>query len=238
MTTPLTKRIERIRKQQARRKDRTVDQIVADMPCRIMTIMAYQRSGTNMLGWGIDSHPDIQYVGEIFRHKTPKTFAELEAMIQGAADQQAEIACLDTKYNQITPIIRQFLEHPQVKVIHLVREDDKRHWFSFELRVYWQQHPKKRKHRVLPLPYEIPFNHDAFNEFTERKYRLMDTLAYLEDLRLTFETLTGNEQIGTLGYIETRAICELAGVKYAQLITHTRKSAPQSLEAYDEDWLN
>ena len=242
MTTPLEKRLKRIkdrdRKRQAEQKpDRTIYELVDDLPYRLMILTAYQRSGTNMLGWAIHSHPKMHYTSEIFRDEKPETVARLEQMIReaGDADPEVETVCVDVKYNQVTPLIRQLMEHPQVKVLHLVREDDKRHWFSFELRTWWNDNPDMRE--IRQLPYSMFFRADAFEEFVERKYRLMATLTYLQDTQLTYEELTDNEWTAVLPDEACRAICECAGVEFDWLDTHTLKSAPQSLEAYGEEWL-
>lgn len=188
----------------------------------IMTVMAFPRAGTNMLGWAIHSHPQMHYVSELFHPRKhcghPRTAADVVAAIERYDEPGAAVLCLDTKYNQITPALEEFLRG--VKVIHLVRRDTLRHWFSF----------KFRTHRKHPERGAIAFDRDEYERFLRRVTRLREKLSYLEDLRLVYEDLTGDRQISALPEWASRRICDLAGVDFYPLTTHTKKGAPMDIE--------
>jgi len=202
---------------------------------RIMAIMAYQRSGTNMLGAAIGSHPDIHYTNELY-HKSncgrPKTMGDVIQAIRQFDDPDARVLCLDTKYNQITPPLEEFLR--QIRVIHLIRQDDLTHWFSSRF-LYARRHdPEVKQALEQGKPWMLPFDQESFDRFCARKRRYQERLGGLGNLSLVYEELTNNEQIDQLPDWASRAICNLAGVEVRSLIVPTHKGAPTDIAPHLE----
>jgi len=194
-----------------------------------MIIMAYQRSGTHMLGSAIASHPQLRYVDEIFRNNPPQTVEVAMATIQ-QYEHPDVMTYLDIKYNQIAAAEELLWE---MRVIHLVRRDDRAHWFSGLYKNYMGQHPEARQALAGRGEYPmIPFDRAGFEKFAARKARLMAKFSYLEDIRLYYEDLTGNHQIAVLPEQAEIAICDLAGVERRPLTVTETKDAPANYRDY------
>jgi hypothetical protein len=208
---------------------------------RYFATLTYQRSGSNMLGWGIASHPGVTYVDEAFhldRAGRPRDFAHLlEILANGERpgsrrgpsvpydDPDAERILVDVKYSQVNRPVERFLR--SVPVIHLVRRDDERHFHSFELRRFWNRHPGMRARREMPE--SLPFDEAAFESFKRLKRECVKSGEKLADLTLYYEDLCGDEEIDELPEGAGRAICGLAGLEYVPLKVPTRKSATEGL---------
>ena len=201
---------------------------------KLIAILAHQRSGTNMLGWAIDTHPHITFTSELFhrnREGVPDTADELERALQGTRPRTRngpsrpylsdKVACLDVKYNQVTSAVEDLLR--RIPVIHLVRTDHMRHWYSFQLRIWWQSHPEYRQRRELPA--SLPFDANQYDAFVTRLTNHQERLRYLADLTLYYEKITDNKQITELPDRVTEQICTLAGVEYCRLTVSALKSA-------------
>jgi len=204
---------------------------------RYFATLTYQRSGSNMLGWAINEHPDITYIDEVFhpeRGGRPRNFNHLLAILDEGErprsrhgptvpynDPSAKRILVDVKYNQANDAVKQFLR--EVPVIHLIRLDDKRHWQSFVLREFWTEHLDMRFARELPE--SLPFDRRRYEAFVARKNRYIGWGKALADLTLVYEALCDNEQIDQLPYSTALAICELAGVDFQPFPVPTIKSA-------------
>jgi len=190
-----------------------------------MAIMAHQRSGTHFLGSAVASHPDMKYTGEIFRGRPPQSTQEVRNGVSRVSG-DAEVICLDTKYNQISPPLEAFLHRPEVKVIHLVRRDRLAAYFSGALHTWRGQYPDAD---------EVPtfcFLLDQYRAIEEEVERHKHRLGYLTDLRLYYEDLTNNEDTLVLPERASRMICDLAGVDVRQLTAPSGKEAPVDYMQY------
>lgn len=208
---------------------------------KFFALLAYQRSGTNMVGWAVDSHPDMTFTSEVFhrdRHPNPRTFNRLlEVLATGSRpatrngpevpydDPEAERVLVDVKYNQANDAVKRFLR--QVPVVHLIRLDDERHWQSFVLRTFWKDHPEMRARRELPD--SLPFNRRQFEAFAARKRHYVEWGKGLADLTLVYEDLCHDEQLDLFPHGAAMSICELAGVRFLPLPVPTRKSAVERI---------
>jgi len=195
---------------------------------RFIVLMAYQRSGTHMLGNAIASHPRLRYADEIFRNDPPQS---LEAAIDVIRqyDHPDIVTCLDIKYNQIAaalPLIE------QMRVIHLVRRDDVAHWFSGLWKSYAKRHPDAMQAIERGEYPAIPFDRAGFEKFAARKAAYVAKFSYLEDVRLYYEDLTSNRQIAVLPEQAEIAICNLAGVERWPLSITGKKDAPANYRDY------
>ena len=207
---------------------------------RLMTVMAYQRSGTNMLGKAISSHPDIHYTNELF-HKDncgrPRTMGDVAQAIRQFDDPTAKVLCLDTKYNQITPPLEKLLR--KIRVIHLVRRNDLEHWFSFQFLKARRHDPKVKRAVQQGKPWTLPFDQKSFDRFCAKKRRYQERFSDLGEqslayLFLTYEDLTNNTHINALPDWASQVICNLAGVETRPLIVSTHKGAPTDITSYLE----
>jgi len=189
---------------------------------RFIVLMAYQRSGTHMLGSAIASHPQLRYADEIFRNNPPQA---LETAIETIRqyDHPDLVTCLDIKYNQIGASLS-LLE--QMRVIHLVRRDDVAHWFSGLWKSYAKRNPNAAQAVERGEYPAIPFDRAGFEKFAARKARYVAKFSCLEGVRLYYEDLTGNCQIAVLPEQAEIAICNLAGVERWPLSIALRKDAP------------
>jgi len=192
-----------------------------------IVLMAYQRSGTHMLGDAIASHPRLRYADEIFRNDPPQSIEAAIDVIR-RYDHPDVVTCLDIKYNQIGAALP-LLE--QMRVIHLVRRDDVAHWFSG----LWKSYAKRNPNAIQAIERgeypAIPFDRIGFEKFSARKAAYVARFSYLEDICLYYEDLTGNRQIAVLPEQAEIAICNLAGVERWPLSIALRKDAPANYRA-------
>lgn len=192
---------------------------------RIITVMAYQRSGTHMLGSTCASHPRIKYTGEIFVNRPPGSRAEVLAMIDRVRGGGFPVICLDTKYNQISEALEEFLAQPEVKVIHLIRRNHLRLYFSGELHTWTTTYPGR------PIPI-FEFDELRFRDLVSEIESFIQRFRYLADLTFYYEDLTQDRDIEMLPESAARSICKLAGVEYQALPVRVRKDAPTDVAPY------
>jgi len=190
------------------------------MKQRIVAIMAHQRSGTHLLGSSMATHPEIKYTGEIFRQSVPRHRGEVVARIERVRGGGFPVICLDTKYNQISAAVEAYLAQPEVKVIHLVRRNVLRLYFSGELHTWRAQH---RQASQLPV---FAFDESRFVRLRDSIERHIQRIGHLADLELYYEDLTGDQDISELPEWAARQICLLCGVDYQPMAVQIRKEAP------------
>lgn len=194
---------------------------------KFLVIMAHQRSGTHMLGAFLQSHPAIKYAGELFYHHKPQNDEELSRAIDRVASgNRAEVLCVDAKYNQITPITVEWMARPEVKVIHLVRQNVLRLYFSGALHGYRNQNPGSTDVPVFQFDLEV------FDAIRDEIETLKRRLGWLTDLKLYYEELTQNENIYVLPFRASEMICLLAHVPHLSLTGPYGKEAPTDFMAH------
>jgi hypothetical protein len=193
----------------------------------LAAIMAQQRSGTHMLGSFIGSHPRMKYTGEIFCRNVPQTVEQMNQMLGRIMCGGWSVIVLDVKYNQISPPMEELLNW--IPVIHLIRKDTRRLYFSGELHTYYGQHPEAREKGVIPT---FQFNRGRYQAILRARYEAIQRFSRLEDLRLVYEDLTNNQEITELPEWAGRQICHLLGVEYQPLTTDYTKNAPADIEPY------
>jgi hypothetical protein len=184
-----------------------------------MAIMAHQRSGSHFLGSAIGSCPEIKYVGEIFYYPP----VDIQDVVDGIdrVAHGADVICVDTKYNQITPPLEEYLARPEVKVIHLIRRDRLAAYFSGALHTW-----RGEGHEGEEIPI-FDFDLSVFNEIEEEVTLHQRRLGYLTNLQLCYEDLTHRGRDTTiLPDWASRGICNLAGVDVCSLTTPLGKEAP------------
>jgi hypothetical protein len=196
------------------------------MTQRIIAIMAHQRSGTHLLGSSAATHPMIKYTGEIFGRRMPQSQGEVLAMIDRVRGGGFPVICLDAKYNQISRALEALLAHPEVKVIHLVRRNLLRLYFSGELHSWRSRHPGET---AIP---QFRFDGSRFDRLCRVVKKHKERFGYLADLELFYEQLTGNRDIEELPEWASQQICLLAGVDYRPLAARIRKEAPPDIFAH------
>lgn len=194
---------------------------------RFLVIMAHQRSGTHLLGGCLSSHPAFKYTGEIFYKKPARSSdAVQQAIARVACGGRPDVLCLDFKYNQITRYTMEWMARPEVKVIHLVRRNLLRLYFSGELHTWRGQHPDSQD---VPTFQFKPEQFDAIrNEIEKYKRRW----GWLTDLKLYYEDLTHDRQVDRLPDWASRMICLLAQVPHQPLTTPWEKAAPTDFMSY------
>ena len=193
----------------------------------LAAIMAQQRSGTHMLGSCIGSHPNVKYTGEIFCRNVPTSWARLVDTVKRVECGGWDVIVLDVKYNQISPPVEQLLR--EIPVIHLLRQDERRLYFSGQLHSYWGSHPKDKERGFIPT---LAFHQPTFDAIMYARQWAIQKFSYLEDLRLVYEDLTDNQEVTELPAWACRRICETLGVEYRILTTDYKKNAPRGIEQF------
>ena len=208
---------------------------------RYFALLSYQRSGTNMVGWAVETHPDMTYADEVFHrdnYANPSTLsAVLDTLATGARppsrhgpavpynDPTATRILVDVKYNQVNSAVKRFVR--SVPIIELVRQDDEKHFHSFVLRRFWSRNPVMRVKREFPD--DLPFDRASFEAFRKRKAAYLKAWKGRADVTLYYEELCNDAEIHVVPEPYGRAICELAGVPYVPLTVPTRKSATEGV---------
>jgi len=188
---------------------------------RIIAVISHQRSGTHFLGSCIGSHPAIKYTGEIFwGEKTPLTTGQMWKTLDRVMCGRVEVVCLDTKYNQLSQPVRGLLAQDEVKVIHLIRRNALRLYFSGELHTWRGRNPGNAEIPVLQ------FSEARFNSTAQEIERYKLALGYLADVTMYYEDLTSDRPTYQLPDWASEQLCELAGVAYMPMTTDTKKNAP------------
>ena len=191
----------------------------------LAALVAMQRSGTHMLGSMIGSHPEMKYTGEIFCRNVPGAWEQLMQTVGRVNVGGWSVIVLDVKYNQISPPVEELLR--KIPVIHLLRKDLRRLYFSGELHSYYGQHPEAREQGVIPT---FEFSQARFQSIVDARRRALERFSYLEDLRLVYEDLTDNQEITELPEWAGREICRLLGVEYHPLTTDYEKNVPEDID--------
>jgi hypothetical protein len=193
----------------------------------LAAIMAQQRSGTHMLGSFIGSHPEMKYTGEIFCRNVPQTVAQMDRTLGRIVCGGFKVIVLDVKYNQISPPVEELLNW--IPVIHLIRKDTRRLYFSGELHSYYGAHPEAREQGVIP---KFKFDRARYQAIVRARQEAIQRFSRLEDMRLVYEDLTNDQQITELPEWAGRQICHVLGVEYHPLTTDYTKNAPADIEPY------
>lgn len=217
----------------------------------VAVLMALQRSGTHLITSCVNSHPAARGLPEPFFHRPPQTAVDCESVLVECVDlirrQDIENGCttqamlLDIKYDQCSEIVKEYLlRDPDIPVLHLVRRDKKRQFFSWKLRVWWET-PKNR----IPLPDypdfqtycaqyvpQIPFDQAEFDHYCKGTSSFMEELTPFENVRIYYEDITANHNVEVLPTMYDRILCALLGVPYAPLTSRTVKEAPSDPEPY------
>lgn len=194
---------------------------------RILAVMAHQRSGSHFLGAAIGSHPAMKYTGEIFNgKKRPASSKAMWAGIDRVRGGRPDVLCLDTKYNQISRPVEELLAQDDVKVVHLVRRNLLRLYFSGELHDWRGEHPGDRR---VPT---LRFSNARFNAIVQEIEEYKRRFEHLADLTLYYEDLTGDYPTHQLPDWASQKICELVQVNVMPLTIGTEKEAPRDLFRY------
>jgi len=178
-----------------------------------------------MLGSAVGSHPDVKYTGEVFCRNVPPNWERMAAIVNRVVCGGFKTVLLDVKYNQISEPVEELLR--QIPVIHLIRRDIRRLYYSGELHTYYAQHPEAREAGEI-VAFEI--DEARFKRLKQVQRMHIKRFGYLEDLRLCYEGLTGNQPIERLPEEIERAICALLGVAHHPLVTGFRKNAPADID--------
>jgi hypothetical protein len=174
---------------------------------RVAAIMGQQRSGTHFLGAILGSHPAIKYTGEIFCRRVPNSWEQLHEWVDRVLGGGFEVVLLDTKYNQISKHVETLLQHNDVKVIELVRENKLRLYFSGVLHTWRGQHPNEPK--IPTFRFMLP----QFQEIVAQIERYRERFGYLADVRVYYEALTLDRNTLVLPSNACWELCELLGVE-------------------------
>lgn len=191
----------------------------------LAAIMAQQRSGTHMLGSAVGSHPDVKYTGELFCRRVPQSEERMWQLIDQVHCGGFAVVCLDVKYNQISLPVERLLEN--IPVIHLIRRDLDRLYYSGELHDLYNCDPEAKAAGVQPL-FEI--EEERYRSIAEAQQRWIRRYGHLESLRVYYEDLTGNREIEQIPEAAGMLICDTLGVGYHPLMVLTRKSAPADVD--------
>lgn len=219
-------------------------------PDNFAVILAYQRSGTHFLGSCLDSHPQIKYVGEIFGqspnlqhpgeqfgkengfHKLKQSDHGIERSLELLTsefinDKKAKLIVMDIKYNQITHPLEHLLH--DLKVIHLIRKDLRRRFFSMLLWEKYKKYPVLRSFGVIP---HFDISEAKLKRNMAEVKRLQEKYSYLEDLRLYYEELTQNHQVNRLPTSIEKRLCGFLGLDWGPLSTLSIKIAPINIDEF------
>lgn len=194
---------------------------------RLMTVMSHQRSGTHFLGSCIGSHPAVKYTGEIFGGgKLPGSEERLKEILGRVMCGGFEVVCLDTKYNQINRYVAALLAQDGVKVVHLIRRNLLRLYFSGELHTWRGQNPGNKK---MPT---FQFHPKRFSAIERQIEGYRRRFAYLADVTVYYEELSGNRATRRLPKRTAEMVCGMADVEYMPLTTDHKKRAPVDFLRY------
>lgn len=199
---------------------------------RYAAMIAHQRSGTHLIRETVNSHPNAWCAIEPFYRSAPQTEEELQAKIEhNTRDGPGILVCLfDIKYNQITPVVEEWLRSPDVPVMHLVRNDAEAHYFSWMLFRHMAKHPEDRGKNKTP---RIKFDARHFSRWTQMIKRLRDKHQHFADLRISYEALTGGgHNVTELSLAMSYRLCAFLEVKPQILTTPMPKTAPEDYRAY------
>jgi len=208
---------------------------------KFAAIMTWARSGSNMLGSFLDSHPNLSFAGPVFGVRTGyrgqcnefrETKEEMERCLNALLldfqkkNSSLKILILDIKHPWITPHVENFMK--QIKVIHLIRRDLKRRYFSA---MFWEA-VKKDPYLLATGRERLRFHIDA--KTLKRDIAKVEAhrkqFAYLADLELSYEGITGNKHVSELPERVNTKICEFLEISDFPMTTQVVKLSPPVIE--------
>jgi len=198
---------------------------------RFVAMIANQRSGTHLIRGCVNSHPRAYCPPEPMFHCPPQTDEEMLAFLEQYRGIAPDVVLIDVKYNQITPPVEAWLRG--CRVLHLIRRDVRRMFFSRELRRWMAAHPEERKNYHPPekVP-QIPFDRDKFRRFVRDVKQYQACFTPLETTRLYYEDLTENRNVVALPGWAGRILCGLLEIPYHRLYASGVKGAPTDIKDY------
>lgn len=205
---------------------------------KFAAIMTYARSGSNLLGSLLNSHPDVEFLGPVFGRRRDGWTGPCYKL---RGSYQAILLCLDKfitkyhgkqfvldiKYPWITPAVEKLLD--KILVIHLIRRDATRRFFSSILWERIKKNPYLLVNSRRPQ-FEIKKKHISEDETKIRN--LCKRFEHHEDLRLYYEQLTNNKQIDRLSEESSFMLCDFLGVQRRILTTTMVKLSPTQIEDF------
>lgn len=198
------------------------------MNINIAVMIAKQRSGTHLIRNLVNSHPRAYCPPEPFFHRAPQNREALvsvlyECLIAGK-ENGAQAILIDIKYDQITKVIEDWIKTHKIQVLHLIRRDAKRQFYSKKLREYQERY--RAEHSEEPEIIPIPFCEKEFKEHVDLVTAYIARFSELETCRMYYEKLTDNWPTAFIDKYEEMKLCDLLGVKYHQLYCTPKKDAP------------
>jgi hypothetical protein len=194
-------------------------------------MIANQRSGTHLIRSAVNSHPDAVCPVEPFYRNPVNTFVDLKHWMKQFDGIDEKAVLIDVKYDQITAPVRRLMG--KAPVLHLVREDLKRIYFSILLR-HWDHHiatpEEKRRWKAGEHTPKMPFDEARFNRFAERVRAARARYAPYVDETLTYEALTGNQEIHELPVWASEKLCRFLEVEVRPLTAGFKKLAPSTID--------
>jgi hypothetical protein len=196
-------------------------------------MIAQQRSGTHLIRHCVNSHPYALCPPEPLFHQALASDAEMQSFLAQYNDVDEHVVLIDIKYNQITDPVERWLEGQ--RVLHLIRRDRRRQFFSRELRRWMAEH-KGEDHGYYPPEHapQIRFDQAEYDLFYREVEQNIAYFTLLETTRLYYEDLTDNQPVEVLPAWAGRILCALLAVPYRPLTARGKKDAPTDIEGYWE----
>jgi len=198
---------------------------------RLVAMIANQRSGTHLIRYCVNSHPLAYCPPEPLFHQRLGSDSAMARFLEQYRDVDEDVVLIDIKYNQITDTVERWLR--EQRVLHLIRRDVRRQFFSRELRNWMGAH-RGENHGYHPpetVP-QIPFDQAEFDGFREAVKLYIKAFTPLETTRLYYEDLTNNQSVEVLAEWAGRILCALLEIPYRPLTASDRKEAPSNIEGY------
>lgn len=200
--------------------------------------MTYARSGSNLVGSLLDSHPSVEFLGPVFGrrrdgwtgpcYKLRGSYQAIRLCLDKfIAKYPGKQLILDIKYPWITPAVEKLLE--KILVIHLIRRDSTRRFFSSLL---WERIKKNPYLLVNSRRPRFEINHKNILKDAAKIRDLRKKFGHHEDLRLYYEELTNNKQINKLSEKISFMLCDFLGLKRRILMTTMVKLSPSQIEDF------
>jgi len=205
---------------------------------RFAGIMTYARSGSNLLGSLLNSHPHVEFLGPVFGrrrdgwtgpcYKLRESYqAILFCLDKFATKYPNKQLVLDIKYPWITPAVEKLLE--KILVIHLIRKDGTRRFFSSLL---WERIKKNPYLLVNSRRPQFEINEKDILRDAIRIQNLRERFEHHENLRIYYEQLTNNRQISRLSEKTSFMLCDFLGLERCILTTTMVKLSPTQIEDF------
>lgn len=201
---------------------------------RFAGMIANQRSGTHLMRSAFNSHPELACPAEPLYRTYIQSAKHLREFLEQYSGMDARVV-LDVKYDQITPPVETFFR--TVPVIHLIRRDLERMFFSVQWRRY-RFHvetaaQKERRSATGEMPTLVLSRHE-FEQFARRVQAYREQYGELAGLDLVYEELTGNQEIRVFPEGAGREVCEFLGVAYHPMTVGFKKCSPSDIEPHVE----